>query len=45
MPEADHVAAMMKYNESLRKAGMLVALLTAFHLALDGRERSRFREW
>ncbi len=26
MPEADAVAAMMKYNEDLRKAGVLVAL-------------------
>ena len=26
MPDADHVAAMMKYNESLQKAGVLLAL-------------------
>lgn len=26
MPEAEHVAAMMKYNESLQKAGVLLAL-------------------
>jgi hypothetical protein len=26
MPDANHVAAMMKYNESLQKAGVLLAL-------------------
>jgi hypothetical protein len=26
MPEADHVAEMMKYNEALQKAGVLLAL-------------------
>ena len=26
MPDAEHVAAMMKYNESLQKAGVLLAL-------------------
>ena len=46
MPDAKAVAAMMKYNESLQKAGVLLALVcwAANHWWLDAWERLRFLE-
>ena len=38
MPSAEAVAAMMKYNESLQKAGVLLAL-DGLHTALHGGAR------
>jgi hypothetical protein len=44
MPDAKAVAAMMKYNESLQKAGVLVSLDGPGALGLPGRRQEGRRQ-